>query len=75
MYYEDYREDFESALDGLLQFLELKRVGKASPFICGKTYDEYYTKGEQLSAMSLVKAVSTPQTWSLLKRYTLEHVM
>ena len=75
LYYEDYQEDFESTLDGILQFLELERVGKASPFISGKAYDEYYTKEEQLLAMDLVKAVSTPQTWALLQRYTLEHVM
>jgi hypothetical protein len=68
LYYEDY-EDFEPTLESILRFLELTKVGKASPYISGKAYHSYYTNEEITAAMELVKEVSTQQTWSLLRRY------
>lgn len=75
LFYEDYDENFESALEGILSFLELSKVGKASPFVSGKLYYSYYTKEEQSAAMELVRAVSTPQAWHFLQRYKSDHVL
>ena len=70
LYYESYEESsFELTLTGILHFLELERVGKASPFIAGKAYHGYYTKSELMASMKLIKAVSTPEAWSLVQRY------
>ena len=69
LYYESYECSFELTLRGILNFLELERVGKASPFIAGKAYHGYYTKTELVTTMLLIKAVSTPEVWSLVQRY------
>ena len=69
LYYESYESSFELTLRGILHFLELERVGKASPFIAGKAYHGYYTKTELVTTMQLIKAVSTPEVWSLVQRY------
>ena len=69
LYYESYESSFELTLRGILHFLELERVGKASPFIAGKAYHGYYMKTELVTTMQLIKAVSTPEVWSLVQRY------
>jgi hypothetical protein len=67
---------------GLFDFLELEPPpgpsGKPSandaflepkPFIPGKSYDSYFTDHERMLAGQVVKAMATPECWSLIRRY------
>jgi hypothetical protein len=72
MFYEDYTEKFNEAIDGLLDFLELKPApnGTLPEFITGKHYVvEYFEPYQLASTKTLVHTLASPETWQLVSKY------
>ena len=69
LHYEDYRDRFESTLEGLLSFLELPHVKKGPPFDIGKEYAEFYTDTQRDAVATLVKELASMESWMHMKDY------
>jgi hypothetical protein len=76
LYYENYTTDYDNTVESLFSFLELQpppgRFGNfldQSPFIPGKSYASYYSDHERILAGQVVKAMATPECWSLIRHY------
>jgi hypothetical protein len=71
LFYEDYTDNWDTAVEQLLQFLGLSPAPGATPleFILGKHYEDYFDAHDLDSAKLLVKTLASPETWDLVKRY------
>jgi hypothetical protein len=71
LHYKDYRDDHDGAVDGLLQFLELEKVGVGPEFSIGKEYSmDHYSASQRNAIAAFLKEMSSAQTWQHLKQYT-----
>lgn len=69
MYYEEYTDNYQKAVDTLFEFLELDQVLPPAPFITGKTYETYYTDHEKRLAAQLVEKLASPLCWQIVRDY------
>jgi len=71
LFYEDYATDWDETVNRLLRFLSLSssKGGKATEFILGKQYDEFYVEKEKLAAIKLLQTLASPALLDLLQRY------
>ena len=69
LHYEDYRDRFDSTLEGLLSFLELPHVKKGPPFDIGKEYAEFYSDSQREAVAKLVKELASMESWMHMKDY------
>lgn len=70
MHYENYGKNYESTVEELFSFLQLPRNGELPEFFSGKNYKEtFFTAAQRNATMSLVRSLSSSETWELLKRY------
>jgi len=68
VHYEDYRDNFDATLQGLLKFVELPQKGEAPKFAMSP-YDGYYTADERKRIQDFLDYLSTKETWNSLQRY------
>ena len=69
LHYEDYRDRFDSTLEGLLAFLELPHVKKGPAFDIGKEYAEFYTDAQREAVAGLVQELASLESWLQMKHY------
>jgi len=71
LFYEDYATDWDETVNQLLRFLSLSssKGGKATEFILGKQYDEFYIEKEKLAAIKLLQTLASQALLDLLQRY------
>jgi len=69
VYYEDYAQDLTRASQTLGDFLELPIVRDPLPFESGKVYTHCFTTEERIQMSRLIRALATPDCWSMLSRY------
>jgi hypothetical protein len=73
LYYEDYQSNLDQTAGRVLDFLNLvPRVLPYRSFRDLPDYADHFTIEERKAAWKLMKAVATPQTWQLIKRYRKE---
>ena len=73
-YYEDFSgPSFSKTSDALLNFLHLKRSprGIDTPFLGGKTYEQYYTSDEKRAVARFIDRFASKETKEKLLRYDL----
>ena len=68
LYYEDYKNDFNETLSGVLSFLELPNIGKPDPFIF-RSYFDYFSSDERVAACNFMKRLASNATLDILSRY------
>jgi hypothetical protein len=69
VYYEAYNQDFNSTVDQVLEFLELKKVGVLREFTSRSDYGGYFSK-DQLNRIQLfMQRVASDKTWDEIKHY------
>lgn len=69
LYYEDYATDYNKTVQDLLDFLDIKGVRPPIIFESSLTYPDYIDTATRRNAAEFVKALASPQCWSMLKRY------
>lgn len=69
IHYQDYRDDLEQTLIGLLSFLELPRTGQTEEFHHGKEYLDHYTREERKAVRAFIEEYATAITWKHVKDY------
>lgn len=69
IYYEDYSLKFNSTVDTILDFLELKQEGYLREFTARSDYGGYFSTDQERQVRDLVKEVASPRTWKQVKHY------
>ena len=69
LHYESYSSDFNKTKDELLQFLYQDEVNPPPSFITGKTYRQYYTKGEIYAVSIMFDKLAHPETKRFTRHY------
>ena len=69
LYYEEYTDNYQQAVDDLFEFLELDQVLVPEPFIAGKTYESYFSADARRLAAELVQQLASPTCWNILRGY------
>lgn len=71
LFYEDYTNDWNKTVEELFRFIEISPAPGFEPleFITGKHYADYFDPQDITMAKELVKALASPESWDLLKRY------
>ena len=69
LHYESYSSDFNKTKDELLQFLYQDEVNPPPSFIPGKTYRQYYTKGEIYAVSIMFDKLAHPETKRFTRHY------
>mmetsp|Transcript_20605 Transcript_20605/g.27046 ORF Transcript_20605/g.27046 Transcript_20605/m.27046 type:complete len:105 (+) Transcript_20605:1-315(+) len=69
LHYENYEENFNQTVAGLLNFLQLDWENEAPEFIKGKEYSEYFTSEEQKVVRTAMEALSSTTTWNNIHHY------
>jgi hypothetical protein len=72
MHYNEYEEDFETARDKVLKFLELPLVGLGIEFLPGKVYRHYYSTRDKLAIRQFIEEYASRDTWNMVKDYDFE---
>lgn len=72
LHYHEYSDDFESARDRVLEFLELPRIGEGIDFHSGKIYRNYYSVDQKKKIRVFLEEFSSAETWDQLKGYDFE---
>jgi len=66
VYYEDYRDDFENAIEGILGFLELPRLVDTTPPFHISDYSDHFTNEQQEEAIAMMKHQASADLWELI---------
>ncbi|GKY99029.1 hypothetical protein MPSEU_000858600 [Mayamaea pseudoterrestris] len=69
MFYESYTTDFDTTVQNLLDFMELKAVKESKPFYTGKTYQSLFLPEHIQIASQAMQMLATEECWKLLQRY------
>lgn len=69
LYYEDFHYSLDEKMNGLLDFLELPKVGKVTEFKWKGGYDDHFTPEERVAIQKFIKMMATPEAWQMLERY------
>lgn len=69
VYYEDYKERFETTAQQILDFLELEQVAPFREFRSRSDYGGYYSDKELRDIKKLVQSVASEETWKDVRHY------
>jgi hypothetical protein len=69
LYYEDYTNNYQQAVNGLFNFMDLEQLRPPAPFIAGKTYESYFSLEAKQLAAELVQQLASPKCWSIIQNY------
>ena len=69
LHYENYTDNFNQTKDMLLDFLDQDDINEPPVFVTGKTYREYYTKGEIRAVSTMFSKLALDKTWDHTKHY------
>lgn len=72
LHYHEYSDNFDLALERLLNFLDLPHVGEGIVFTDGKVYRNYYTYEQKDAIRNFLHEFATAETWEQLKDYDFE---
>jgi hypothetical protein len=68
IHYEDYNENFEETISGLVSFLETEQISEPLPFFW-HDYPDYFDDDARDAAVILMKSWASDETWDLIRRY------
>lgn len=66
VYYEDYRDDFETAITDLLNFLELPRLKDTTPPFHISDYSDHFTEEQRSEAIAMMKHQASANIWEII---------
>lgn len=69
VHYEDYGTNLAGVTDGILEFLNMTRVGDLQSFDSDKDYSEYFSSEERAAAGELMRDVASDASKKLIERY------